>query len=378
MALMNKIDPEQAAARFAQSLQAQIPGAEDVHVTDMDVPRGAGFSNETLRFTASWTENGEPHQEQLVARVQPSGKGVLPTYDLSLEYRLMAALRDTPVPVPRVLVFEEDTAVFGAPFLIMEFVSGRVPSDDPSYTKEGWVVDELSPAQRRALCENGLKVLVDVHSVDWEQLGLGFLERRELGERPVDQQIAYYERYWEWAAGGQGNPTVAGAFDWVRGNRPVGPEPKALSWGDAKIGNMLFDEQLAVVAALDWEMASLANPELDLGWWLFLLRYHTEGIGLTALPEGILNRDEVISHYEALSGRHLENMFFYEVVGGLRLATIMHRATIMMIEGGLLPPDTTGAYNNPATLPLARMLGLPDPEGVLGDPVAATRTTDPN
>jgi aminoglycoside phosphotransferase (APT) family kinase protein len=371
---MNRIDPAEASKRLANALATHIEGAERVRVIDMEVPRGAGFSNETLRFSASWWRDGNECERQLVARVQPTGQGVLPTYDLSLEHRVMKALEDTPVPVPEILVFEEDTAVLGAPFMVMAFVEGRVPSDDPSYTKAGWVLD-LAPEARRRLCENGLQVLVDVHAVDWEGHDLGFLERSEFGERTVEQQIAFYERYFDWAAAGRPNPTVTGAFEWVRRNLPMGPEPKALSWGDAKIGNMIFDKNLNVAAALDWEMASIANPELDLGWWLFLLRYHTEGIGLPELPEGIMGREEVIARYEALSGRRLENMFFYEVMGGLRLSAIMHRATVMMIEGGLLPADTPAAHNNPSTLPLARMLGLPDPEGTLEDLVAATRET---
>ena len=58
-----------------------------------------------------------------------------------------------------------------------------------------------------------------------------------------------------------------------------------LSWGDARIGNMMFGDDLAVNGVLDWEMVGLGSPDIELGWWLFILRHHTEGIG-APLPPG--------------------------------------------------------------------------------------------
>ena len=373
MAVLNKVDVKQASNGLTTSLAAHLPGATDVRVDDVDIPSGIGFSNETLRFQASWHEDGRTRSEQLVARVQPTGEGVMPTYDLAAEYRLLSALKPTPVPVPRVLLYEQDETLLGAPFLVMDFVPGRVPSDDPSYTKAGWVLDDLTARERARMCDSALATMATIHSVDWQSLDLGFLARADLGERPIDQQIAYYEHYFEWGSEGQPNPTVSAAFDWVRANVPTGPESTVLCWGDARIGNCIFDEALNVAAALDFEMATLASPELDLGWWLFLLRYHTEGIG-SVLPPGMPSRDEVKRRYQELTHRRLEHIDFYEVFGGLRLAVIFHRATNMMVRAGLLPSDTPAAYNNAATGPLARLLGLPAPEGVAQDLVAATRS----
>lgn len=135
-----------------------------------------------------------------------------------------------------------------------------------------------------------------------------------------------------------------------------------LNWGDARVGNLIFDADLAVAAVLDWEMVALANRELELGWWLFLIRHHTEGIGLP-LPEGIPDAAATIARYEELTGHRVRDIEYYEVFAGTRLAILMVRAAHMMIAAGLLPPEATMALNNPASQLVAKLLGLPAPRG---------------
>jgi aminoglycoside phosphotransferase (APT) family kinase protein len=249
----------------------------------------------------------------------------------------------------------------------MERLYGRVPTDDPPFTVTGWVLD-LSPEQQAALCDNALQVLARIHAVDWRAAGLELLDRREsdpaLPAPGLDQHLAHWENTFEWAAEGEPNPTVEAAFDWVRENRPTDDEPLVLNWGDARIGNMLFDDDMSVAGVLDWEMVSLGSPELELGWWLFLLRHHTEGIG-APLPPGFPDRDAVVARYEELTGHTVEHLHFYEVFAALRLAIIMHRAGNLMIGAGLLPPDAPMKLSNPASQLLATLAGLPAPEGTV-------------
>ncbi|MDT7655768.1 MAG: hypothetical protein QOF38_483 [Pseudonocardiales bacterium] len=117
-----------------------------------------------------------------------------------------------------------------------------------------------------------------------------------------------------------------------------------------------------MAAVLDWEMVALASRELELGWWLFLIRHHTEGIGLP-LPEGIPDAAESIARYEQITGHQVRDIDYYEIFAGTRLAIIMVRAAHMMITAGLLPPDATMAVNNPASQLVAKLLGLPAPTG---------------
>ncbi|MCD2198251.1 phosphotransferase family protein [Actinomycetospora endophytica] len=361
MALANKIDAAQAAETLTRWLAGKTPGATEVKVTDVTVPSASGLSTETVLFTAHWSREGFAETQGMVARVAPDGPGVFPSYDLAKEASVMAALAEnTDVPAPRILFTEDDPAVLGAPFLVMEHVTGQIPSDDPPFTTGGWVL-ELSPAQRRDMWLRSIDVLAAIHAVDHTGLGLDFLESAEHGGG-LDAQLERWSQLFDWAREGQPNPTIEDAFRWLRENQPTDPGPNVLNWGDARVGNIIYSQDQQPAAVLDWEMVSLVNREVELGWWLFLMRHHTEGIG-APLPEGIPGPEETIARYQQTSGHQLADLHWYEVFAGARLASIMVRAARMMIDGGLLPPESTMALNNPASQLLASLLGLPSPTG---------------
>lgn len=100
------------------------------------------------------------------------------------------------------------------------------------------------------------------------------------------------------------------------------------------------------------------------GWFLFTTRQHTEAIGVP-LPEGIPNHAETVARYEHITGHQARNVEHYEAFAGVRLAILMVRAARMMIAGGMLPPDSTMAQNNPICQLVAKMLGLPAPAGAV-------------
>ena len=362
MALANKIDARRAEGDLAAWLGRRLPGATDVTVSGVHVPSASGLSTETVLFDAAWTEDGTRREQGMVARVQPAEAGVFRSYDLAKEARVMGALADhTSVPAPKVLFYEDSPEVFGSPFLVMECIAGRIPSDDPPFTVAGWVVEELDPGRRRAMWHHSLDVLAGVHAADWQALGLDFLDTPENGSG-LSAQLAQWESVFEWAAEGEPNPTVEAALRWLRDNQPADAGEKVLNWGDARVGNLIFADDLTVAGVLDWEMVALAPREVELGWWLFLNRHHTEGIG-APLPEGIPDRAETIAHYEKITGVELKDIDYYEVFAGTRLAIIMVRAAHMMIAAGLLPPEAPMALNNPASQLVAKLLDLPAPTG---------------
>lgn len=362
MALSNSTDPAQAAVALAEWLGRRMPEADNVQVTDVDIPKASGLSNETVLFSASWTVDGERRDERLVARVAPSGPAVFPTYDLGLEFKVMEAFGPTNVPVPEVLFHEDDPSVLGGEFLVMKFITGQIAPDDPPFTAGGWVLD-LGAERQAELADNALKTLVDLHAVDWRGLGLDeIINASDQTACGLDEYIDHWQGVYEWAAEGEVNPTIEGAFDWIRANRPDRDEDLVANWGDARLGNLLIADDLSIAGVLDWEMVGIAEREMDLAWWIFMLRHHTEGVG-APMPEGFPSFEEIVARYEELSGHTVRDIDFYEVLAALRLSILMHRAGHVMVAAGLAPPDSAMRFNNPASQLLAKLAGLPAPSG---------------
>ncbi len=360
MALKNVVESDSAAKQLADWLGGKMPDARDIAVTDVHVPGAGGLSNETVLFTAAWNEDGVTVTRGMVARVQPDGPGVFPDYDLHKEATVISALADhSPVPVPAVYYYEESPAIFGAPFLVMQRVDGRVPTDDPPFTAAGWVL-ELTAEQRELMWKNSIETLAQIHSVDWRAAGLGFLDSPE-HHSGLDACLAHWRRTFEWAAEGEPNPTIEAALAWLEDNRPD-DEQTVLNWGDARVGNIIFADDLSVAAVLDWEMVALGCREQDLGWWAFLMRHHTDGVGLP-LPQGIPDREVMLDQYAQFTGYRARNIDYYEILAGTQLSILMVRAAHMMIAAGMMPPESPMALANPASILLAELLGLPAPTG---------------
>jgi aminoglycoside phosphotransferase (APT) family kinase protein len=325
----------------------------DVVVSDLTVPEGSGYSNETLLFRVAWTADGEPRTADLAARLRPIGYAVFAEYDLSLQYRCLEAVAErSSVPVPQVRWFEPDEVALGAPFFVMDRVDGQVPPDTPPYTAGGWLYD-ASPADQARLHRSALGVMAALHRLDWED-GFGFLQRHDLGPPGMAAQLAAGRAYLEWAEEGEPLPLHEAALAWLEANRPAEP-PTGLNWGDARIGNMMFRD-FEPVAVFDWEMATLGPAEVDLAWWLVLERYSAEGNGHPPLP-GFPSREETIATYEELLGRPVRDLEYYEVWAALRFAIVLVRVIRMMTAHGVIPPGSGFDVDNFATAELRRLIG---------------------
>lgn len=364
MALLNELDEATTAEALTGWLAGQLPDAKDVSVTDLVVPQSAGMSMTTILFNAAWTEQGTPVTLALVARVAPSEPGVFMDPDLGKEFALMTILgENTSLAVPKARWHESDRSVLGAEFIVVDRAYGEVPADDPPYVLEGWVLD-LQPSRRSALYDRAIDVVSTVQSVDWQTLGLGrLLDRPQYGAPGLEQQIGYWDTVYGWACrGGRSSPTVDAALGWAKANKPEGEE-LVLNWGDARIGNIMFAPgDLAVAAVLDWEMAAIASPEMELGWLTMMIRYYSEGIGVP-IPEGMPTVAEVVEAWERATGRTARHLAYYEAFALLRMSILMVRAGNMLIAAGAFPPDHPMPVSNPASQLLAKMLDLPAPRG---------------
>jgi aminoglycoside phosphotransferase (APT) family kinase protein len=238
----------------------------------------------------------------------------------------------------------------------MDRVDGRAPEDTPPYHAAGWV-HGLRPEERARLWWNGLDQLARIHRIDPVALGLTFLDHPERGRPGLDQQLHYYDDYFDWVAGGRPHPTVTDARRWLEDHRPA-DEPVGLVWGDSRLGNVLFGEDLDVVAVVDWEMVTLGNPVEDLAWWLFLDRHHSVGVERLA---GFPSPEETVARWEQATGRSAAHLAYYEVFAAYRFSVIMLRVIDLAIELGYMPADATHGIDNTCSQLLAGLLGLPAP-----------------
>ncbi len=349
-------DLEALRARFHAWLERKLPAARELQLGALSGPGTTGFSSDTLMVEARWREGDGERNASLVLRLEPLERWVFPVYDVGRQFRIQSRLAGTPVPVAPMRWLEEDADVLGSPFYVMDRVAGRIPPDNPPYHTTGWLAD-ASPKAREALWNGALDVLADLHGVDWSGGGLGFLAEPE-ADSPMDAQLDYYADYLRWA-GGPAQLWLEDALARLRETRPSATGPTVISWGDARIGNMIF-EGTRCRAVVDWEMAGLGPPELDLGWFLYMDRHHSEGVESPRLP-GLPDRAASVARYEARTGRPVAHLDWYEQFAAFRFAAIMVRLAQQMKHLGVLPADSRFEVDNTASRMLARVMDLPPP-----------------
>lgn len=308
-------------------------------VGDLTQPASGGLSSETYLFDSA-------SGRQLVARLAPEGDALFPVYDLEMQARIMDALgADDVVPVPRVVEYVADTGFLGSPFLVMERVEGRIPSDNPPFVMSGWVHDARADLQR-LLQDEFVAAVAKIHRADWQALGLGEVASRS-GGTTLAAELSWWSDYLDWTADGAPPAVLRDAREWCSENVPADEPPPALCWGDVRIPNVVFDDNFRARAVLDWEMASIGPPELDIGWYLVIHGMTTEMTG--DLP-GFRPRADVLRAYESQLGRALHDLKWYETWAAFRAAAIMVRLARLLHDLGLVPDLQMQEHNPPIEL----------------------------
>ncbi len=301
-----------------------------VTITEISIPEATGMSNVTLLFDINWQKRGQHHSEQVVARLQPSiERPVFPDYDLSLQYAVMEAIgRHSDIPVPQLRGLETDKSLLGVQFYLMKRTEGRIPSDMPPYNMDGWMMHETTVQQRQGLWQAAIDTMARYHRLDYQKLG--FAKLHEPGKTPLQQQLAYWQYYLDWAFEGDSHTICQQSLNWLQANQPE-DEPTVLCWGDARLGNIIFKPTLdGVAAVLDWEMAVLGNPVQDLAWFNYLDATFAEGLGMPRLG-GLPTYEETIARWEQASGFSARDYGYYQIFAGLRYGLILSR--IMLATG---------------------------------------------
>jgi len=325
-------------------LAGRWPGPGRPAVSGVALPDSGGLSSTSVLFEVGWPEAGgdraagAQRRGRYVARMAPEASAVpvFPRYDLPLQFEVIsqvAACCDIPLPALR--WNEPEGGGLGAPFFVMDQVDGRVPLDNPPYVFTGWLL-EAAPEERARLQRASVAILAKVHAIPGPAARFPAL-RPPAGLDALRCHVAGQRDYYAWALAGEGLrvPIIERSLNWLEEHWPRDPGPDVLCWGDARIGNIIY-QGFEPAAVLDWEMAALGPRELDLGWFVFLHRFFqdiAEFFGEPGLPD-FLRRSDVERCYRELTGWAPRDMDFYLTYAALRHAIIMARIKRRMIHFG--------------------------------------------
>lgn len=284
-------------------------------------PIGDGRSNLTFMV-----DDGE---RKVVLRRPPAPPTPPRAHDMLREAKILASLEGSDVPVAQVLATSEAGEVLDVDFYIMDFVSGPVVTErtpDPLAT----------PARRREVGFSLIDTLVSMHAVDWRAAGLADLGRPEgFNERHIgslSRLVALDD--------GSLPRNYETIQPWLVKNAP--PESRAsIVHGDYRIGNVIIapDAPGRVAAVLDWELATLGDPMIDVGYLLASVpeagagRTPTEEFALAMLEEGYPTREELAERYAQRSGYSLDNLAWYTTMALWRVSTLYEYGRRRAVRG---------------------------------------------
>jgi aminoglycoside phosphotransferase (APT) family kinase protein len=297
------------------------------------------------RLTAeniSFGHSNEVHlvrfEDKVWALRRPPRGPLLPTaHDVLREYRVLKALQETPVPVPRVYASCDDVSFIGAPFYLMEYMAGKViraglvPSAEPSFAD--------APVKRRAVSEGMIDLLIALQSVNWRGVGLGGFGRPEgYIERQLRRWTDQLVRTTQLT---RPLPIMEKVREWLDSHMPQN-QTATIVHGDFKLDNVMWQvngESVRAIALFDWEMSTIGDPLADLGWMLTYWSDPTDSemrravVSSMEWDSGYYRRDEMIVHFEQKSARPMRDFAFYQVFSLYKLAIILEGSYSRFLSG---------------------------------------------
>ena len=270
----------------------------------------------------------ETAEKKYVLRKKPPGELLPSAHAVDREYRIIKALEETKVPVPRTVFFCNDESIIGTIFYVMEFVDGRIFWDP--------TLPEIDENKRMKVYEETVRIMAELHKIDVEKAGLlDFGKPGNYFERQVGRWIKQYR-----AAETESYPEVETLIAWLEKTMPDDDGLISIVHGDYRLYNMIFDhEKESMLALLDWELSTIGHPYADLAYQC--MNWHIPQIGITPglaginLEKlGIPSEDDYVSNYCSKMGiNSIPNWSFYLAFGFFRLAGIAQGVYKRSIQG---------------------------------------------
>lgn len=273
-------------------------------------------------------------------------------HSIAREHRLLSALAGTEAPAPRPIALCEDPAVPMAPFLVMEHIADAVSITDELPAAYG-----EDPQALTRLADEMVDALASIHRLDWRSAGLADFGRPD---QFLQRQVRRWYRQWEGIAQ-RPLSAMAPVVEWLERNRPGGSAP-ALLHGDFHLDNCLFSTGAPRLSAvIDWEMATIGDPLLDVGlllaFWGERARPGMPGIQAVSRRDGAPSREYLLARYEDAVGRRVEHIRYYMCLALFKLAAIVEAAWSQYLAGELTTAYAAGLEQDvPALLDEAAAL----------------------
>jgi aminoglycoside phosphotransferase (APT) family kinase protein len=291
--------------RLKKYLTARLEQRKDVSITDFRrAPKGG--SRECYTFTMEWGEGDASQRGGFVLRRDPDAS--LLESDRETEFRVLKALEGSNVPAPKVYWLEKGETILERPFMIMEQVVGE---STPFFQ----LICPDNPALRKERAKETVALLAELHKLDWESRGLGFLGVPASATSYAEMQVDHWESEFK-RVKLDPQPVLTEAFLWLRLHIPTSRNTSLLH-GDFKTDNLMF-EGSRIKGILDWEMAAIGDPVADLAWFC-LDRWSVDGLRC-----GLMDQEDFISMWKRLSGFEVdkESFLFWMVFSNVKMAVI--------------------------------------------------------
>ena len=338
------------SAAFRGWLAASL-GMARLEIVEAKAPTAGGWSSETWLLTIRDGAYPTLADRRVVLRLAPSGPAMFPEYDLSRQVACMRALKDVQgCPVPDILADDPAGAVIGRPFYVMDFIAGEAPSDDRPTLFEAGFLFEASTADQRRFHEGFLAAMAALHTTPRSAEITRKLARANEGATALARELAWLRGIFDWDHGALPQPIIQRALDWLDQRLPDDAR-EVMLWGDARPANVVV-RGFTPAALLDWELATLGPPELDVFWLLEMNHMRSRG----RLLPGFLDDDASIALYQALTGARLRDADWHILFAATKVALLMLRHLLVRVAAGELAGDHTILVDNVATRRLSSLL----------------------
>jgi aminoglycoside phosphotransferase (APT) family kinase protein len=250
---------------------------------------------------------------------------------LRRESRLLRALKGADLPHAEFVAGSDELGVLGAPFYLMQPIDGWSPMGKGKWPEPF----ESDLDKRRGLAFELVRGAALLSKVDWEARGLtGFGRPENFHDRQVDRWLRFLSKYKF-----RDLPGLDEASDWLRTRRP-GQWSPGIMHGDYQFANVMYAHgaPARLAAVIDWEMTTIGDPLLDLGW--VLISWPPEGDDMTRYVnmDGMPARDELLEQYETISGRSTEDIDYYVVLARWKLGIVLEKSYAKLQAGGAVDP----------------------------------------